>query len=82
MGQNTLGYLKDFKQKDRETGDTLLGYLKYGICLGLRPQTTLAVTTTHVNTHTRAFKNLELFLGLGHCVKRILCLCYEQHKYN
>jgi len=49
-GQNTLGYLKYFKQKDKDkrvgTGDIRLGYLKYGIWLGLRPQTTLDVTTT------------------------------------
>jgi hypothetical protein len=40
-GQNKLGYLKDFKQKDRikgvETGDTRIGCLKQGIWLGLRP---------------------------------------------
>jgi hypothetical protein len=40
-----LGFLKDFKQTDRikrvETGDTRLGYLKYGIWLGLRPLTRL-----------------------------------------
>jgi len=40
-GRNTLGYLKYFKQKDRiksvETGETRLGFLKYGIWLGLRP---------------------------------------------
>ena len=48
--QKTLVYLRDFKQKDRdkrvETGDTRLGYLRYGIWLGLRPKTTFAVTTT------------------------------------
>jgi hypothetical protein len=48
--QNTLGYLKAFKRKDEDkrvgTEDIRLGYLKYGIWLGLRPLTALAVTTT------------------------------------